>query len=296
MKLKNIAVIAVIAIVSGCKSTPTVRDIPLNTPTNTQNFEYKKLNGNAKNVVTLYRVKSAIERHVNNHTGFNHCGRSGGCSKRKSGDFTDIWGKEISMTDTEVKISYYNGEKFKSGSPYLSKVHTAIPYSITETDSSFLVSLAPATKATAEDGKDAIYIPISSPIKDESLQHKLTEIMTSKGPEINGTVYSKGEFNVNFDPASVQTNFERKLKRRPLDRTRLSNENNSNNRVYKNSYELSVSGITAKVGVNIFLYRGKSKVEYSLSHPVSVTAKGGIDYDEKIMTKLLEYLKEVANS
>jgi hypothetical protein len=288
MKFKNIAALAVVvAVVSGCKSTPKNRDITLSLPTNNQTFEYNKLPGAAKDVVTLHRVKNAVKQHVSAHAGFSHC--RGECQRRSTADIKRVWGKTVSMTDTEVKITYFNGDKFSGGSAYLSKIHTAFPYSIQETETSFRVSLSPALKANAENASSPLFIPYSPPVEDQKLQELLTSVMTEQGQVIEGSVYSNGEFDVDFDPASVQTSFERKLKQR-------SNENKSNNRIYKNSFELISGNVIANVDVSIFLYRGKSKVEYRLSHPVSVSADGTSQYDEKIMGKLLEHLKEVANS
>jgi hypothetical protein len=143
--------------------------------------------------------------------------------------------------------------------------------------------------ATAEDASDALFIPISSPISDKTLQELLDNVMDKPGKDIDRYVYSSGSFDVDFDPASVQTSFERKLKQRP-------NENKSNKRVYKNSFAFNSGGTVANVDLEIFLYRGKSKVEYRLSHPVSVSPDGTSQYDEKLMGILLEHLKSVANS
>lgn len=288
MKLKSIALVAVVlAVVSGCKSTPKNRDIALNLPTNYQTFEYNKLPGAASDVVTLRSVKQAVKQHVSTHAGFAHC--RGECEKWSTSDIKNVWGKDISLTDSEIKITYFRGEKIRGGGTYLSKIHTAFPYLIQETEDSFKVSLSPAIKATAEDASNALFIPISSPVKDHKLQELLSSVMKEEGQEIEGRVYSSGEFDVEFDPASVQTSFERKLKQRP-------NDNKSNNRIYKNSYELRSGNIVADVDVSIFLYRGKSKVEYRLSHPVSAGADGTSHYDENIMRVLLEHLKRVANS
>ncbi len=288
MKFKNVAVLAVaLAVVSGCKSTPKSRDITMGLPTNSQTFKYNKLPGVAKDFVTLRKVKSAIKQHVSAHTGFEHCRSE--CSKWSSSDIKKVWGKKVSMTDKEVKVTYFNGEKISGGGTYLSKIHTAFPYSIEDTGNAFKVSLSSASKAIAEDASNAIFIPISSPLKDKRLQELVTNVMEEEGQAIEGYVYSEGEFNVDFDPASVQTSFERKLEQ-------TSNENKSDNRIYENKFEIRVGNVIADVDVKIFLYRGKSKVEYRFAQPVSVSANGTIEFDEKAMSTLLEHLKEVANS
>ena len=288
MNLKRLAVIAVIlSFVSGCKSTPDIRDIPLSLTAKNKTLEYKKLPGVASNVVTLGTVKNALREHVSAHTGYTQCDIE--CGKWQTADIKSIWGKKVSLTDSEVKITYFRGDKFRTGSTYLSKVHTAFPYQIEETTESFKVNLLPAMTATAEDASDALFIPISSPVSDKTLQELLDNVLNKPGKNIDRHVYSSGSFNVEFDPASVQTSFERKLKQKP-------NENKSNKRVYKNSFTFNSGGTVAYVDLDIFLYRGKSKVEYRLSHPVSVSPDGTSQYDEKLMGILLEHLKSVANS
>ncbi|MBH0051979.1 hypothetical protein [Pseudoalteromonas sp. SWYJZ19] len=288
MNLKRLAVIAVIlSFVSGCKSTPDIRDIPLSLTAKNKTLEYKKLPGVASNVVTLGAVKNALREHVSAHTGYTQCDIE--CGKWQTADIKSIWGKKVSLTDSEVKITYFRGDKFRTGSTYLSKVHTAFPYQIEETTESFKVNLLPAMTATAEDASDALFIPISSPVSDKTLQELLDNVLNKPGKNIDRHVYSSGSFNVEFDPASVQTSFERKLKQKP-------NENKSNKRVYKNSFTFNSGDMVAYVDLDIFLYRGKSKVEYRLSHPVSVSPDGTSQYDEKLMGILLEHLKSVANS
>ncbi|MEG3759028.1 hypothetical protein V5096_13860 [Pseudoalteromonas carrageenovora] len=288
MNLKRLTVIAVIlSFVSGCKSTPDIRDIPLNLTAKNKTLEYKKLPGVASNVVTLGAVKNALKEHVSAHTGYTQC--NGECSKWQTADIKLIWGKNVSLTDSEVKITYFRGDKFRTGSTYLSKVHTAFPYQIEETTDSFKVNLLPAMTATAEDASDALFIPISSPISDKTLQELLHNVMNKPGKDIDRRVYSSGSFNVEFDPASVQTSFERKLKQ-------TTNENMSNKRVYKNSFTFNSGGTVAYVDLDIFLYRGKSKVEYRLSHPVSVSPDGSSQYDKNLMGILLKHVKSVANS
>ncbi|MDN3381559.1 hypothetical protein QL995_02540 [Pseudoalteromonas sp. APC 3358] len=288
MNLKRLAVIAVIlSFVSGCKSTPDIRDIPLSLAAKNKTLEYKKLPGVASNVVTLGTVKNALREHVSAHTGYTQCDIE--CGKWQTADIKLIWGKKVSLTDSEVKITYFRGDKFRTGSTYLSKVHTAFPYQIEETTESFKVNLLPAMTATAEDASDALFIPISSPVSDKTLQELLDNVLNKPGKNIDRHVYSSGSFNVEFDPASVQTSFERKLKQKP-------NENKSNKRVYKNSFTFNSGDMVAYVDLDIFLYRGKSKVEYRLSHPVSVSPDGTSQYDENLMGILLEHLKSVANS
>ena len=105
MNLKRLAVIAVIlSFVSGCKSTPDIRDIPLSLTAKNKTLEYKKLPGVASNVVTLGTVKNALREHVSAHTGYTQCDIE--CGKWQTADIKSIWGKKVSLTDSEVKRQY----------------------------------------------------------------------------------------------------------------------------------------------------------------------------------------------
>mgnify|MGYP000492079012 CR=1 FL=1 len=288
MNFKRIMVAGLlVGLVSGCKTTAENRNVALQLPTNNQTFSFQKLSGNAKDVTTVASVKSALKRHVEAHSGYAHC-RSGECSKRSTADIKKVWGRKVHLTENEVKISYFNGEKISGGGTYLTKINTAFPYTITEDSDSIDVTLSPATSAVVAQGSNAIFIPISAPVDDVELQKLLADVMTKKGTKIKNRVHKSGEFDVDFAPDTVQTNFERKLN--------LTRKNNANNRVYENSFELRAGNVVGKVNLKIFLYRGKSKVEYSLSHPVTVTADGKSSYSAETMDKLLQELKKVANS
>lgn len=299
MNLKNFVILAVmLSVISGCKSTPKIRNIALDLPANHQTFTFKKLQGEAEKVTTVSSVHSTIRNHVKKYSGYAHCNAGsffgsnfGKCTKNYTADVTKFWGQNVNVATESIDITYFRGEKLSGSSgDYRTEVSASLPYKLTETDKAIKVDLFPATQAVETKGSDAILIPISSLVSDEKLQTLLSNVMTADKPSITSNITRTGKFDVNFEPASVQTNFERKFDKR------AKSSNSQESRTYENTFDITVDNLDASASIKIFLYRGKSQVEYSISHPVTVSADGSSSYSTATMDKLVKLLQEVAHS
>lgn len=289
MKLRNIVVVsALIALVSACKMTAENRTINL-TPTNTSaTYVFKKLPGDGQPVTTTSKVRSLIEWHINQHAGYGGCGGRL-CQQVGSSGIVHSWGTEVSSTQDKIALTYVKQDRYSTGGTYRTTLTTSLPYVLTENEDAITVNLLPATKVELKEAMGPI-MPISQPLSDERLIGFLNNLLKVPAPTLKQDVSQSGEFDVDFDPASVQTNFERKFDYR-------ANDNNSQrDRTYKNNFSLTLYGVTAKVSLNVFLYRGKSKVEYRVSYPVKVNGNGNSDFKEDFARKIIQELKDVANS
>ncbi|WP_448248104.1 hypothetical protein [Thalassotalea agariperforans] len=285
MKLTNIVVVsALVAMVSACKMTAEDRTIQL-TPTNTSaTYVYKKLPGDGVSVTTKENIRTLLESHIRQYAGYGNCG-----FRLCSRGGLESWGTEVASTEENILLTYVNQENYSTGNVYKTTLATALPYVLTENDSTITVSMKPASKVELKQGMGP-FVPISPLLSDAKLAVLLERIIKAPAPLLRQDIVKSGEFNVDFDPASVQTNFERKF------RYRENDNNGQHDRTYKNNFSLHLNGVNAKVSLNVFLYRGKSKVEYRISYPVRVQGNGDSNFREDFSSRIIQELKDVANS
>jgi len=284
---------AVLALTVGCKTTVEPRTIAIDTNQEGRTFVFKKLDGAGKNVVTASSVKQAVAKHIKAHAGYGHCRSSmfgGNCTRKATADIKKYWGSSVVPVGNEYQITYYNGEKISGGGDYRTTVNVNLPFTINETDEAITVKLHPASSAQVTPMRDALFMEISPLVSGDKLKGFMSDVMITGMPVINGHVYKEGEFNVEFDPESVKTNFVREFKTIKFSDAKNGTIASSYFDLYKGRKEVGAK-------VQIYLYRGHSKVEYSVKYSVTANGDGSVDYDDgALLNEVATRLENVANS
>ncbi|TMO56369.1 hypothetical protein [Pseudoalteromonas phenolica] len=294
MKIIRIAALGVVlALTVGCKTTVEPETITLDTNIEGRTFVFKKLDGAGKNVVTASSVKQAVAAHIKAHAGYGHCRSSmfgGNCARKTTADIKKYWGSSVNSIENEYRITYFNGEKISGGGDYRTTVNVNLPFTINETDESFTVKLHPATSAQVTPMRDALFMEISPLVNGDKLKEFIDDVMVKGMPVINGHVYKEGEFNVEFDPESVKTNFVREFKTIKFSDAKNGTIASSHFDIYKGRKKVGAK-------VQIYLYQGHSKVEYSVKYSVTANGDGSADYDDgALLNEVATLLEKVAKS
>lgn len=291
MKLQNSLFVGlVLSLLVGCKTTPENKTFALIPINKSATYVFPKLSGEASNVVTRESVKGALVGHINQHAGYTHCG-SLGCTKVPYPGNQSTWGKEISpFEENKIRVTYFMKDTFRHRGTYKTTLMTSFPYEISETDTQFKATLLPPTSAHLNEAVNPYFLPISAPLDEKELNTLVARVFNDKPVNIKSSITTNGEFDVDFDPASVQTNFERIFKGKRIE------DNTKTNRAYQSRFNIYKNDIEANVEVAIYLYRGKSKVEYKVTHPVTVNGNGKSDYNPALMNNLIESIKQAARS
>lgn len=294
MKIIRIATLGVVlALAAGCKTTIEPKTITLDTNREGRTFVFKKLDGVGTDVVTVSSVKQAVAKHIKAHAGYGHCRSSmfgGNCSRKSTADIKKYWGSSVVPVKNEYQITYYNGEKISGGGDYRTTVKVSLPFLINETDEAITVKLHPASSAQVTPMRDALFMEISPLVTGDKLKGYLSDVMVKGVPVINGHVYKEGEFNVEFDPESVKTNYVREFSGIKFSDAKNGTIASSYFDLYKGHKEIGAK-------VQIYLYRGHSKVEYSVKYPVSASGDGSVDYDSGVLlNEVATRLEKVAKS
>lgn len=291
--IRNAALGVVLALTVGCKATVEPRAIVLDSNVESRTFIFKKLDGAGKDVVTASSAKQAVAKHIKAHAGFGHCRSSmfgGNCSKKATADIKKYWGTSVVPVNNEYQVTYYNGEKISGGGDYRTTVNVVLPFSITETNETITVKLAAANSAEVKPMRDALFMEISPLVTTDKLKGYLSDVMVKGVPTINSYVYKEGEFNVKFDPESVKTNYVREF-------SGIKFSDATNGTIASSYFDLYKGRKEVGAKVQIYLYRGHSKVKYSVKYRVSASGDGGVDYDSgALLNEVATLLKKVAKS
>ncbi|MDP2561188.1 hypothetical protein [Psychrobium sp. 1_MG-2023] len=290
MNFIRITTLAVALLASvGCKTSIEPRTISLQNNIKERTFEFKKLKGVGSNVTTTSSVKRAVADHIRSLSGFNNC-RGEKCTNYISQSIKEYWGTSVHPINDAFQLTYYSGQLVSGNSDYRSVINVSFPYTITETDSAITVKLLSATSAVVKTVRNPVFMEIPALVTDDRLQHHLTNIMVKGVPVITDIVRKKGEFNVDFDPESVKTNFVRTY-------SSINFSNETNGAISSSYFKLYKDSQAVNTMVQVYLYRGQSKVEYKVDYEVSVKGNGTTDYDDgALLSEAAIRLEEVAKS
>jgi len=215
------------------------------------------------------------------------------CSKSTVSGLADKWGTTASVNENTFNLNFINGELYDSTRFKKTTTSTSFQFDITETENEITLTLHSAKSAHLKPGRNAIGIPYFPLLNESKTKQRVESIFNSfTKPKITkkGSHRSTGEFNVPFDPASVITSFERLA-------SRVNAQDSTIERKYKDSFTLKVDGKYAHVNLEVYLYRGKSKVAYSISYPYEVYDNGTHTSDSgKALSSIEKRVKEIANS
>ncbi|AWB67881.1 hypothetical protein C2869_16260 [Saccharobesus litoralis] len=304
---KLLVATSIFTLLAGCKSTPESTVINLQPTNTTKTLTFKKLDGDAANVVTLNSVKQAVVQHVKATSGFAHCDTSPReCNKKQNKGFEGVynkWGRKVYINENQISLKYFNTEytyNRGSSSPfggstseYTSTIDTAFPYTISETADAFTVTIKSPANATTNKVRNPIFLPVGLPLKTSRVQELVNDVLeldTAETIPITHYVKKSGEFNVEYAPESVKANYVREYGDLGWNKASAGFLKSGRENVTSN-------GQSGNFELKIHLYRGNSKVEFDIKQQIKVLNNGTVQYDNGAFTKqIAEKLEQVAKS
>lgn len=292
MKYKLVAAVLLSSLImTGCITT--LEDIPagefpihLNSSKKVYTFKQPT---DVRNKLTESDVLRALEREFSNNAPFSRCSQY--CEQRHSAEVNDFWGRNVVVDKGKnvFELKLAKGQRFRSGRVDSTNQIFRFPYTILNNDSVLIVEVTPAENVIVQPGSNIFGVNFSKLLDDKGITKYVSSMLEDAKPEIEMRRTRTGEFDVEFDPASVKTNFTRLLSKREVNRT--------NDTKYSESYSYREEGVYAEVDLNIFLYRGKSKVEYLVRVPYVIKSDGvSTEPTDEVMNNVINRIKSIANN
>lgn len=257
-------------------------------------FTFKKLNGEGVESISESAALRAVNEYIESNSAYKNCktGLFGGsnCSDGNSSSIINEWGSSVSNRDNQFVLTYFKTGTYSTGRVDRAEVKQNFPYKLTETASTISIELSPNTQANVLPTSSALGIPFKVGISDENVVAWTNRLFTSTSlASIDERARIRGEFNVDLEPDSVKANFIREHDFRFTDK--------NNGVESETSTRWRINGSVVDVYMTISLYRGKTKVQYSISHPYYLESDGSVkNYNEEANTEALELIKKAANA
>ena len=266
----------------------------LNKVASQKTFEFAKSTQTESMKLSSSDILSSVREEIKDKSPYSNCRSL--CTKRSnSGGPTDVWGRKIShdSANQEIQLTLVNGEEYTNSygtNLYSTNIKIPFQYELTEMSDKFVVVLFPPNEIETIPGSDPIFMNYKPLMEGENLSSRLVTLFDGLSPTLRSSVTREGEFNVDFDPASVKTNFTRLLSQSEVAESTSKTK-------YEQRFNLNLDGTTATVDVKIYLYRGKAKVNYRISYPYTIHSNGKTsEKDSSYMDNLEKRVREVANS
>lgn len=281
-----------LGVITGCSMTAEPYSIPVSN-LQPKTFTFKKFETDGYVTVSKEDALRAVKEYIEDNSAYQNCKSSmygSNCSKTGSSGIVDSWGANVFRNDKMFNLVYFKNSKYSSGRLEKASVSQSFPYTITEADDSISITVTPATQANVKPGTDAIGIPFKVGISDENVTAWTQRLFTSSDlAKIDETVRVKGEFNIEMTPDSVKSNLIREFDLKFRD---------------KDNGVQSIASTTRRMGrhtvgmhITLSLYRGKTKLEYSISQPFSLTSDAQLEnYSDKIIEIAIKELEKAANA
>lgn len=303
MKYKSILPFLAI-VLSGCGATYTsVKEGPtlLNSVAKTKEFKFLKPNQELASQLTEREIILAVKNEISERAPFSGCRTL--CTERKNYNAPlEKWGRQVALDhkNNAINLTLINGEEYKNTdiSSNVTRnfkstsVTATFNYEVEENSENFVFKLYPANTINIVPGKNPVFMTYKPLMSGAKLESRLVKLFEEITPTIDKTIIETGEFDVDFDPASVKTNFTRKLESwsGPSVETTTKTQ-------YDESFKLQKDGVVAKVDLQIYLYRGKSKVEYRISYPYQIMFDGSSTIpSSSTMEQFVKHVQNIANS
>ena len=280
------------AAITGCATSSEPYSIPV-TNLQPKTFTFKKFETDGYKAVSKEDTLRAVRQYIVDNSAYQNCKSSiygSNCSKTGSSGIVDSWGANVFRNDNVFNLVYFKNSKYSTGRVEKASVDQSFPYTITEADDSISITLTPATQAKVKPGTDAIGIPFKVGISDENVTAWTHRLFTSSDlAKVDETVSVKGEFDIALEPDSVKSNLIRNFN------LKFRDKNNGVQSTAMTTRRMGQHSITMYVTLN--LYRGKTKLEYTIKQPFSLTSNAALQgYSDKIIATALNELKKAANS
>ncbi len=258
-----------------------------------RSFVFEKVQDEGIRELDEQSVINAVRKYVKDNSAFNKCSSGlfgGNCTKTGSSGIRDNWGSNVTNTGNAFNVVYYSEKTYSTGRSDRATIEQRLPYTISTSEDAITLLLTPPTSAQAKPTSDAIGLPYSVPISDENVLAWTKALFERESTaEIAQTIHRTGEFDVSLDPDSVRANLFRKF---DLELTESSSDIQWKARATRHLEDARVN-----ISLVVSLYRGNTKIEYTLTHPFEVHSNGEVhDYNDEIIDIALKQLIEAANA
>lgn len=283
-----------LGLTAGCSMTSEPHSIPM-TNLKPKTFTFNKLNADGYEAVSAGDALNAVNKYIESNSAFQKCktaGLYGGgtCVHNDPSGISYKWGASVSQRDQSFELTYFKIGDFGSGRVNKATIKQLFPYKLTETANTISIELSPNKEAKATPTSGFLGIPLKVNISDQNLISWTNRLFTSDSlARIDEVAMTRGEFDVDLDPDSVKANFIREHK------LKFSDEKNGVQS--KASADWIVDGAKVSVYMTVSLYRGKTKVEYTIRQPFALDSDGTIkNYNSLASSKTADILKKAANT
>ena len=279
-------------VLTGCAMSSEPYSIPL-TNLKAKEFTFKKFKTDGYTTVSKEDALRAVEEYIEDNSAYQNCKTSmfgSSCSSKGSSGIVDTWGADVFTKDGQFNLVYFKNHKYTSGRVEKAFVNQYFPYEVSETEDTISVTLSPAAKAQVTPGSDAIGIPFKVGISDENVSAWTNRLFTSSDhAKVDETISVRGEFNIDLSPDSVKSNLIREFQ------LKFRDKDNGVQSTAMTTRHMGRHSVT--MYVTLSLYRDKTKLEYTIKQPFSLTSDGKLDsYSDNIIEIATKELKKAAEA
>lgn len=285
--IKRVTTAAILATtLSACVSVEPARDVTIPS-TNGKTFTFNKTPAPGINL-TKSQVLSGLKWQISEMASHRY-GCNPMCKTPKDGRPGYYYrGAIIEQGTNSYTVTYRRGESYLSTGGSMMESHRDItaelPFTVDEQNDAWVVKLSGPTSMHKTRGNDDWFLFKTN----EQAIAQYNKLISKLDPEIVHMKSDSGEFRVNYDPASVITSLNRKL--RPISSTTQGTGG------YSNIYKLQYGDQTAEAEVKVYLSKGKSLIEYTIKQRLVVNAEGGSSFDANALSVYKQQLVAAANS
>jgi len=279
-------------VLTGCAMSSEPYSIPL-TNLKAKEFTFKKFETDGYTTVSKEDALRAVEEYIEDNSAYNRCKSTlygSSCSSRGSSGIVDSWGANVSKTDGQFNLTYFKSQKYSTGTVEEATIKQVFPYSVSESDSEIQVTLKPATNAKVTPDTNAVGIPFKVNISDQNVLAWTNRLFTSsEHAKVDETISVRGEFNIDLSPDSVKSNLIREFQ------LQFRDKDNGVQSTAMTTRRMGQHSVT--MYVTLSLYRDKTKLEYTIKQPFSLTSDGKLEsYSDDIIEIATKELKKAAEA
>lgn len=203
----------------------------------------------------------------------------------------DLKGLEVKSNDSELFVSYVNGEYFSdTDSSNTTSILASYELKIEEQGDLKTVSVVTPNFIEVKPGNSAILLPISPLVTTQEAKDDIERINSRIHPEFDGFKEFSGDFNVKYNDESVYANFTRILGEYQYNDEKVKKYDIQKGKLF----ELGDNEDSFPVKITVFPYRNGSKVVYKFRAPFVLKNDGTTTFDEGKIEKYIDRIKEVA--
>ncbi|NMH61274.1 hypothetical protein [Alteromonas ponticola] len=293
--LKKIKVGSLAALaLSGCAMTSEPYSIDTaSSNIKPKKFIFKNVEMDGYDGLTATKITPTVERYIEDNAAFYKCRSSlfgSNCSQTSSSGIKDTWGSNVSRTDSSYTLTYFSDKKYSTGRVDKATIEQTLPFTVDVNEDAVTLTLSPPSAANAKPTSDALGLPYAVPISDKNVVAWTASLFEdSKTVSIKQNAAKAGEFDVELDPNSVRANLMREFD--------LELSESTDDILWKASTTRQLGDAKVHIDLTVGLYRGNTKVEYTIKHPFNLNSDGTISaFNADIIEIALKQIKDAANA